>query len=573
MRKVFLFCALFAGIAIMAGCQKEQDGIVTLKAVIDEDSKAHIGMIGTDYYPFWDNTDKVRINGSVHGFSSISNTFASITGVASSTSYFAVFPNSIVTHMHIPQRTANINLPFTQVYKTVNGNQIVDMPMAAYIPSITTESGTTASGTTLYFKNLCSVLRVNVTNGLGANTSLGVKRIVFTVDNANICGDATAEITADGSSVSLTMPTTTISNKTITLTSSSSSGMGDAIQNGLDRDFDIVIPPFNTTQNCTIRVETTSGQYQAFVKDATLGASKIVTLAVVVNNLHGGGNAHLQPGPNVNAKLRTLIGTEGIGNIIFRYETPTTGLTDADRIDMGVILPRPNDYIPIYAFRSENMIVIQTTASYMYANPDCSYMFADLKEGNEHLSTSSFDEHFVTDLVTDMSWMFAQNTPRNGNTQYSDAFYTAYGPGIKNIAGIESFNTSNVTTMAHMFDGNIVVTGLDLSHFNTESLLNMEGMFKHCTELTSIDMAYSNTSHVTTMKDLFNGCEKMQYLYLNNFDMTSVINKTDMCLNLNSGHNQYNPCHTYCPSSVHRAMSNGTSIVLSQVEFNDVVVQ
>ena len=61
MRKVFLFCALFAGIAIMAGCQKEQDGIVTLKAVIDEDSKAHIGMIGTDYYPFWDNTDKVRI--------------------------------------------------------------------------------------------------------------------------------------------------------------------------------------------------------------------------------------------------------------------------------------------------------------------------------------------------------------------------------------------------------------------------------------------------------------------------------------------------------------------------------
>ena len=42
MKKLFLFFALLAGIAVMTGYQKDQD-VVTLKAVIEQDTKAYFG--------------------------------------------------------------------------------------------------------------------------------------------------------------------------------------------------------------------------------------------------------------------------------------------------------------------------------------------------------------------------------------------------------------------------------------------------------------------------------------------------------------------------------------------------
>ena len=42
MKKLFFFCALLAGIAVMNGCQKDQD-VVTLKAVVDQNTKAYFG--------------------------------------------------------------------------------------------------------------------------------------------------------------------------------------------------------------------------------------------------------------------------------------------------------------------------------------------------------------------------------------------------------------------------------------------------------------------------------------------------------------------------------------------------
>ena len=49
MKKLFLFFALLAGIAVMTSCQKDQD-VVTLKAVIDQETKAFFGD-GHDHLP------------------------------------------------------------------------------------------------------------------------------------------------------------------------------------------------------------------------------------------------------------------------------------------------------------------------------------------------------------------------------------------------------------------------------------------------------------------------------------------------------------------------------------------
>ena len=53
MKKIFLFFALLAGIAVMTGCQKDQD-VLTLNAFIDPDTKAYFGTINHNQ-PYWDD--------------------------------------------------------------------------------------------------------------------------------------------------------------------------------------------------------------------------------------------------------------------------------------------------------------------------------------------------------------------------------------------------------------------------------------------------------------------------------------------------------------------------------------
>ena len=61
MKKLFVLFALLAGIAVMTGCKKDQD-VVTLKAVIDQETKAFFGD-DHDHLPYWDDADRVYIAG------------------------------------------------------------------------------------------------------------------------------------------------------------------------------------------------------------------------------------------------------------------------------------------------------------------------------------------------------------------------------------------------------------------------------------------------------------------------------------------------------------------------------
>lgn len=60
MKKLSLLFALLAGIAVMTGCKKDQT-VVTLEAVIDQNTKAYFG---TPVRPYWDTDDQVCIMGA-----------------------------------------------------------------------------------------------------------------------------------------------------------------------------------------------------------------------------------------------------------------------------------------------------------------------------------------------------------------------------------------------------------------------------------------------------------------------------------------------------------------------------
>ena len=558
MRKVFLFCALVAGFAMMIGCQKEQD-VVTLKAVISQDTKTYIGTIGTALYPFWNDGDAVRINGVERNLlsQSIDRTYATIPNVASNDNgYYAIFPSICVRTMNLTTGTAQINVPSTQSYKTVTvGGQVhqrVDMPMAAF-----------TTGDVLQFKNLACIVKVTVKNDIPQSDPnygpLAVERIVVTGDGTfPVAGLGTVDIAAG----TLNMGGY-VSN--VILTGEYNNAM-ETLEPGAEHPFYIIVPAF-TRRGLTIKVETTTGKYREYsLSGVTATASHMASLTLQVNTLTGGGDAYLDEGPTVNAILRNLA-TNEVNNIRFWY---TTGLpagytlgTDAFRVD----LQRDGD-IPIYVFKGpiepltgKCALIFSTLASHIYANANSSYLFANL---NKIASISSFDPNFITDNVTNMSYMFAYTS------EYSDLTSN----NKINPYGIEAFNTTHVTTMAHMFENN-KVSELDLSHFSSASLTatGMIGMFNGCSNLLSLDLTSFYTSQVTNMDYLFNGCTRMQELHINNFDMNNVSSMTDMCKNLCGNYNSNNTAHIWCTPDVQSDMSGLSDFDPTSVTWHNTVVQ
>ena len=268
MKKSYLAFALVAVAVLAAGCKKDQgaEGYVTLNATIDNQAKMYID---DNRYPCWDNGDEVYINAGAYSVSSATGNSASIVGVAAAEAYRAVYPASLVpagTDITGSGSVA-IELPATQVYATANGHQRVDVPMAAYL----------TEGTTLQFHNICSVVRVEVSNTTGE--ALTLDRIVVEAQNAALSGAATATVSgtaSDGVSMSATAShaaTLSFAGSTVTVPAS---GTGT---------FDIVVPPF-TNDNITITLYNTDDAYCEIVKSGvSLAQNTIANVAMTVGSL------------------------------------------------------------------------------------------------------------------------------------------------------------------------------------------------------------------------------------------------------------------------------------------------
>lgn len=239
---------IIALVLAFAACQKD-NAVVDFSADIadygDNGSKVHLEgrtegegeNAVTKYWANWDNQDKVWINGvpknitvtpqevdgSTKNIAAISSVAVNVNG------YYAVYPaDNIVTPD--PRTTIDptsysggyptILLPQVQIFDkvTVNGQtyQKINAPMAAYCDY--NEDG---RGHSLLFRNLCSLVEVNVPSGTEV-AYINVTSDVYLWGNATITG---------GSNPSLNMTTTTpatdyySSNKTVTL---------DCTTNGLE---------------------------------------------------------------------------------------------------------------------------------------------------------------------------------------------------------------------------------------------------------------------------------------------------------------------------------------------------
>ncbi len=523
MKKNNILCILLASLALMTGCKKDVD-FVDFNAVIDHSSKVYID----NRYPCWNEGDEVKINGTAYELQNIDGSSAHIPHVAQSNNYYAIYPVSIA--QGTVTASTSVTLPEVQKYKTFTSNgvsqQRVEIPMGAYT------ANNSNGRNTLQFKNLCSVVRVKITNNIRAtetgnaaidyannienNREMQILKITIEAGTTLLSGTGTATIAGDGDNDRIAINS---GKNRVSLRCSNSAIPMKTLQVGDDpAEFDIVLPEFGSADGkvtgdiITITIRTATGMKSFTTQNPVyLGHNSIVSNQISVTSLDPL-PAELKGGSQFNEQIRQTFTVSDIEKIQFVCNDNTASGTELQSNHSGS---------KIYGNMSGNTLVVSTPASSMYANSSCVDMFKWLTS----LQELEFDDNFITENVTSMYGMFQGCTGitnlddldldhfnTDGVTNMGNLFYgcSQLGTGNQTITFPSTFNTEHVTLMDHMFYECTSLTSLSFpENFNTASVWNMQAMFSGCSSLTSLNLSTFNTANVTTMYDMFAACTNL----------------------------------------------------------------
>ena len=516
---IFSFFAVIMALSAV-NCQKDRD-VVTLNAVTQEvsnDSKVYIN----DRTPYWHNGDQIRINDADYTIQTVMENSAQIPNVAVSASgYRAIFPAGILT-----DSDANINssssvavtLPMTQEFEMVGTHQRVDVPMSAFINS----------GSTLQFYNLCSVVRVCVSNAM--NVQLPIMDITLTAENAYLSGMGIATIMGD-SRDAIVIPSATGSHS-VSLCKTDDSPM-KTVEPLATEYFDVIVPEYSSPKDVTVTVTTPMGKKSITIEDVTLAHNTITTVTVNVDELTLA-TAELVDGRTFNAAI-----PKNATAVRFVYNNAS--------VTSGTTLSTATSPNPIYGNLDGTTWVVSTPANRIDANANSGSMFAcdnDYSDGYlPALANIDFGSNFNTSNVTNMSGMFGgssltsldlSNFNTSNVTDMSAMFSSCHNLTSLNLS---NFNTANVVQMSWMFSGCNILASLDLSNFNTSQVTDMQSMFSYCVSLTNLDLSSFNTSNVTDMYSMFCYCCGLTNLDLSSFNTENVVSMCymfDSCCSLTS---------------------------------------
>ena len=144
---------------------------------------------------------------------------------------------------------------------------------------------------------------------------------------------------------------------------------------------------------------------------------------------------------------------------------------------------------------------------------------------------------FQTTKVMDMKFMFAGcselqildlSSFDNENAKYMEFMFNKCDK-LKEIKGINKFTTNQVTNMKAMFQFCLELVNLDLSKFKTPNVIDISFMFGNCNKLKKIKgLNKFNTINVTDMRNMFVNCSELEYLDLSSFNTTNVTNMRNM---------------------------------------------
>lgn len=99
---------------------------------------------------------------------------------------------------------------------------------------------------------------------------------------------------------------------------------------------------------------------------------------------------------------------------------------------------------------------------------------------------------------------------------------------LREIQGVEKFDTSSVIYMNWMFGSNSSLTSLDLNQWDTTSVINMHSMFSGASSLTDLAIGNFDTSQVITMASMFANTTSLETLEIQNWNTRLVENMSSM---------------------------------------------
>ena len=113
---------------------------------------------------------------------------------------------------------------------------------------------------------------------------------------------------------------------------------------------------------------------------------------------------------------------------------------------------------------------------------------------------------------------------------------------LKEIKGINRFNTNNVEDMYAMFNECFELQYIDLSNFNTANVTNLSLMFQECFKLEFLNLSNFRLSSAKNISWMFNKCYKLKQIQgiqiFENINNITKIGLFDDCPNLENIPNQ-----------------------------------
>ena len=113
----------------------------------------------------------------------------------------------------------------------------------------------------------------------------------------------------------------------------------------------------------------------------------------------------------------------------------------------------------------------------------------------------------------------SENGSVEANTNGNGMF--AYLDNVSSL-DLSGLDTSNMTSMTHMFYNSSKLVNIDLSEFKTSKLLYFNNMFNGCSSLVNLDLSSFDTSKISNFSNLFKDCTSLKKINLSSFDTHSA---------------------------------------------------
>lgn len=204
-RNRLFVAAAAACLFFLAGCQKEQNGVVTLGTKIEKiggDTKIYLN--DNDVPQFFTSGESIRVNGGEYTIES-DYKVQDVTAVGRGNYYYAIYPATIVhktvtdlsTSWDNVTATTAIRLPRYQKYETEAVGSVtkqkINLPCGASLAA--------GGDNVLRFYNLCSLIEVQYTNP--TTESHTITSVEVTAYEKGLWGDGTAQLNGNQSKITI----------------------------------------------------------------------------------------------------------------------------------------------------------------------------------------------------------------------------------------------------------------------------------------------------------------------------------------------------------------------------------